>query len=750
MPVIMSDRAPALFGEPDSMGASTSSPSASATSITRTFSRLLKFPLPESTPSAELFSDLFPTDLSVDADTLFRVVSPYHVLELSTNLPRSLARLIFHAADILTRAAAAPDEAGVCCAINAARLLARLVPPLLGSNAEFVSALFWENLEPSAATEDGASADATAAAATATWVKSARAGESPLGVDIVNATLRLLFSPFYSVSDVAHKVFETVAGATDGATSATPASVCDTVWPMLLWAPGCGARDVTPPPPPASIVAARVDLLRLLIALLSSPLYSDARTARRCPFAHALTGGAAPFAPCLFFSLLNTAFPNEASYPDPLAIGGDTNTLASLSAHTLLALVDYYPPESSVPTVPDSTNTAAIAAPNLFRGLLSGLQPGPDIDCIFEGVARALASVAAAADADIIGGSGGALAAVVTAVGLGGARAESAGVTPAPLLMLWMLLEMSPAFCARILSADGRAGARIGAPLVTYLNATRMTDDRAPAAQLALLLLARLSGDRRFAVSLNALLPASVPTDFPLLKHDARVIDAVVITTLRVVDDSSPRLAPLAPLALAVLCNVTPFAKDLSESACTRFLDVLESLTAAPVTPANISLASTLLSALRALVDHQSEINSALLDSILRRAKLFTYTIRALVVDPNVKAALDGDLAPILAIITYFAPRITAAVDAGDAGAVGLDNEGVIALLKRETLVGVLPPPLPICIRPYVPMENSGVHKTVLLWTSIFIAQGAQVSLFDHASAVKLFKVRIAEPRPAP
>jgi hypothetical protein len=714
------------------MGASTSSPSASATSITRTFSRLLRHPLPESTPSAELFADLFPADLSVDADTLFRVVSPSHVLELSATLPRSLARLILHAADILIRAADEPTEDGVCCTINAARLLARLLPPLLSSNTEFVNALCWKDLEPRPADDGGAPPDSAHAE---TWVKSTRAWDAPLGFVIATATLRLLFSPFYSVSDVAHKVFVSLSAAPPYA------SVCDSVWPMLLWAPGCGARDVTPPPPPAAIVAARVDLLRLLIALLSSPLYRDAaNAARRCPFADALTRGAAPFAPCLFYSLLNTAFPNEASYPDPLAVGGDTIALASLSAQTLLALLDYNP-------APESTATAVDAPHNLFRCLLSGLQPGPDIDCVFEGVVRALASVAAAADADIIGG-GGALSAVAHAVGLGGARAEPAGVTPWPLLMLWMLLEMSPPFCARLLSAEGCAGARIGAPLITYLNAARKTDDRAPAAQLALLLLARLSGDRRFAVSLNAPLPSSVPSDFPPLGRDARCVDSFVIVALRVLDDSSPRLTPLAPLALAALCNVAPFAKELSEPACARILDALESLTAAPVTSANVALASTLLSALRALVDHQNESNGELLDAILRRANLFTKTIRALEAEPNTKAALDGDLVPFLALLKYFAPRIAAVVNA-DAAAAGLDND-VLTLLRRETLVGVLPPPLPVSIRPYVPMENSQTHKTVLLWTSIFMAQGAHVSLFDHAPAVKLFRVRIAEPRPVP
>jgi hypothetical protein len=697
------------------MGASSSAPSASATSITRTFSRLLKAPLPESAASVDLFADLFPADLSVDARTLFSVVSPSHVAELSALFPRSLARLILYAADVLDSAAAAPEEACVCRALNAARVLARLLPPLIGTNASFVTALFWNNVEPRAADEA-----ATSAHATSEWAPSTQTDAAPpLGLRVLHATLRLLFSKSFSVSDVAHEIFVKCAAADEAGAAAAGddiavaplPTVSNAVWPMLLWAPGSGARDVTPPPPPAAVVAARIDLLRLLLALLSSPLFRDAsKPQRQCRFADALTGGSAPFVPCLFFSLINTAFPIEGSFPDPLAVGGDTGALASLSAHTLLAALDYRPPDAVA-----SDSSVVFSDPNVFRRLLSGLRAGPDIESLYDGVSRSLATIASAADADVLGGGGGALSTIVNAVGLGGARVEPAGVTPAPLLMLWKLLDESPAFCARVLAVDGLAASRLGAPLAVYFNAIRRSDARAPAAQLALLLLARLSGERRFAVSLNATLRISVPTDFPPLGYDARVADAFVLACLRAVDDASPKLAPLAPLALAALCNIAPFAKGLAEPVCTRILDLLESLTSPQKIASNAApLATALLSALRALVEHQSEGNSVLLHVILLRANVFAsiaaldvpsitnarVSTGATSVEPTeawwapLKSSFDSDLVPIQTLIKYLAPRIAAALsDSGDAG---LDRDAIIGFLRRETLVGVLPLPLSV------------------------------------------------------
>ena len=51
-------------------------------------------------------------------------------------------------------------------------------------------------------------------------------------------------------------------------------------------------------------------------------------------------------------------------------------------------------------------------------------------------------------------------------------------------------------------------------------------------------------------------------------------------------------------------------------------------------------------------------------------------------------------LSPILSLIDYLVPRVEAFVASVPGGAV--DDEGVIAFLKREALVGILPLPEPI------------------------------------------------------
>ena len=151
-----------------------------------------------------------------------------------------------------------------------------------------------------AAAEEGEAAGATAAAAVAT----ASGGDAGAGTGVHAAGDADAEGDADEHAD--DHADEHAAAEAEAAADADPGALipdeANAVWPMLLWHGGVGFPTVERAAS-SKHVEARSDLLRLLVALCSGPLYHapSATGSVRSRFLDELTGGTCPFAPTLFY-----------------------------------------------------------------------------------------------------------------------------------------------------------------------------------------------------------------------------------------------------------------------------------------------------------------------------------------------------------------------------------------------------------------------------------------------------------------
>ena len=521
----------------------------------------------------------------------------------------------------------------------------------------------------------------------------------------------------------------------------TTPNIFNAVWPTLLWTRGAGC-DASAPPPNADQLIVRNDILRLLISLLSAPLYSPPiQGSTRSRFTDVATNSSTPFAPTLFFSLLNTALnfdPHSGVFGAPYAgvagIGSTENEVAGLSLQTLLALVDYAPLVVGTTTPPSPNGeTVSYTQYNSFRRLFALLREGGDVDFIFEGLATLLSANPRAASTTLPG-----------------------SLTPLTwsdevVVLFWKLLDESPAFAFRMLSSRGDA-ARLAGPLLWILAEARTKPSHSRSASLAAMMLGRLSSERRFSVAMNARIPiGTLHTSFSPPRNiaiggigsvsasaSATCGDALSLVTSRFcIDDTNSRLSQLAPLLACTLTNCAPFTKGLSFDSSTRLLNTIDLLTQPSALfghggAKNALLAGELIKGLSEILLHQADSNSILIYSIILRASQWgriaaldynvwkkhsrpltsqsplppttdttttTTPTTTTVWSPSeewwnsIKPSLDVKI--FQQLVTYLMPRIATSGSNASSSPL-MDEERVTAFLARETLVGILPLPGPV------------------------------------------------------
>jgi Dyggve-Melchior-Clausen syndrome protein len=493
----------------------------------------------------------------------------------------------------------------------------------------------------------------------------------------------------------------------DGA--ATP-DEANAVWPMLLWKGGVGFPELVTPQS-AQCTQARIDILRLLLAIFCGPLYQDPQPQdpARSRFLDELTSGGCPFAPTLFYSLLNEALSYDpVGYGIPYAsslVTDRAEPLARLCLQSLLVCLDYAPlapiyvppqPQSAQqhqPPRPNNTKQLKDAAPassaavakkkpapikeeteegvkaeqekeegaaaaasssaaaaegeegkpaeeaeaetapeeeeqqeeeaavaavpeqeveygpqfNVFRSLLSGLSDLLDFASLFSGITRLLESLPSASVGSI----------------LPGARKGFSSHAEV-LVLLWKLLEENSGFLKHVLN-DCDVTLLLG-PILYVIWTSRKDMARSGEIHLCTFLLLLLSGDRAFGVACNKLCPASkvLPSDCPVI--EGTYSDALIVTLHRVVVDGLPKLAPLYTCFLTIICNVSPYVKNLGVVACAKLVHLVE-LFAAPkflfARQNNWMFVQQLVESLNNLVQYQYEGSSVLVYTLLRRKHVF-------------------------------------------------------------------------------------------------------------------------------
>ncbi|KAA0170118.1 hypothetical protein FNF27_06710 [Cafeteria roenbergensis] len=493
---------------------------------------------------------------------------------------------------------------------------------------------------------DAATGSAAASAAGAPADASTKGPWRSPGQRLCHAVMRLLFAPGLCIDAKSHAFYQNkrrvlrerasavrdaapamgaAAGATDAGASLLDES--NAVWPTLLWAGGVGYTKQAAAPSSA-MVEARVELLRLVVALVSEPLFRP--TDGDCPpsnaFADELTSRHCPFAPTLTLSLLNTVLAFDpvglnayVPYASTILADGMPGLVDS-SLHVLLLFMHHSPhgmPRLDLETAPSDIHHRPLSAPADPVGFLTGIE-----------AAKAAAAEAAAADkaaADAArteprmalpeepasptgdaedGPSGGASPAASegapTADRVGVQRAmlacvrHSADLTlmttrlSALLNAVWQSdaayfpgATSSPVLCHQELVAllwyllcDNAAflehlvrdadANQIVVPICYFLWTGRLTAARAQFLHLCTFVLFLLSSYRDFAVNLNRPVEAALPGGVPVVPGSATHADLLVVTLHRLVVNATRRLRPLYGHFLATLSNVSPYVKKLS------------------------------------------------------------------------------------------------------------------------------------------------------------------------------------------
>ncbi len=573
--------------------------------------------------------------------------------------------------------AATPEEHGRLT--NTIRILTRLVPVIFeaGENSDFVDRFFWKNMIPAASS--GAGRPSTA------WEPLPTEGEEapqPVGAALVHATMGALYVPEFTMAAEPVYAFGAKLAVSRARAEAREARAAarargepaaqsgeegegeeeeddtdiipdeaNAVWPMLLWKGGVSFPRLATFPPTASQITARIDVLRLLIALCSQTLFAPPAPSSpaRSRFLDAATGPTCPFAPTTFYCLFNTILaydPVGMGVPYATAMLGDKEEpLVAVCLQTLLALLDYAPvtatpakspeapaePGLASPSAPeDGDADGAGAAPassdeaagssssvptpglppppnsqfNMYRSLASGISGAQDFDIIYGGITRLLAQIPAA-DQSLLPGA-----------------YTAPSCTQELLVLFWKLLDDNEEFLAHVLNQCDITGC-VG-PILYLMWNGRNNITKVGLIHLCTFILLLLSGERAFGVGLNRPFAAKLPAEMPLF--EGTYADMLIIVLHKLVVDGSVKLSTLYSCFLTIICNASPYTKGLSLTSSVRLVNIFE-LFASPrflfARPSNFAFAAQLLEVFNNMIQYQYESNAILVYSVVRRREVF-------------------------------------------------------------------------------------------------------------------------------
>ena len=470
------------------------------------------------------------------------------------------------------------------------------------------------------------------------------APHEPLGRQMVHAVLRLAFAPGLTVQQKEWNLFR---DQLDKSSKVTGATVANAVWPSLLWYGGIGFQLA--PPCSSWLNQNRHELLRCLVALLSAELYvtPDPRAPARSLLSDALVASDAPFAPTLFYSLVNAAHsmqPQSLSMlPYSAVLSSDQPyTTATACVQVLLLLLNYAPlvEAPSTPTTSPSahiSSTEAAAAAdddahvvpifNRFRVILSSLTEPADFALLFRGIEVLLQNSHATRSTWLPN--------TVRAL-----SAEQEGA-----ILLWKCLDENRAFMRWVLSAPEANICGVVRSLCFLLWTSRNNPARIGLVNIVVFVLLLLSGEREFAVALNSPYDGSLPAALPAFTGSHA--DLLVITLHKMVVASDARVVTLFPCIFTTLNNITPYTRSLCMVSAVKLMSLLE-LAADPAMLARDASApahlNKLLLGLNNIIQYQYSGNAHVVYAMVRRADIFNALSR--VTDVRSLLAMTKTTAP--------------------------------------------------------------------------------------------------------
>lgn len=356
----------------------------------------------------------------------------------------------------------------------------------------------------------------------------------------------------------------------------------------------------------------RIEALRLLVALLSKPIYTapdEPRAGQQNAREYVACALERPVVLSFLCSLLNTvANYSQGDHWMPLTSAADPqrDALTSLCLQTLCVLLTYEPP--------DTSGLGGAEQRNLFLFYMTKLYRVSDFAFLATGTAKMFQLAMAHTRGPFeLGAASGSLF----------AKACEEHVSEI-LVILWLLLRHNAHFRNYIVG-----NRQLSLDMLSWLLYVALTNKDAPPslaqAQLALFVLQDLTSDRTFCVHLTSLQSAAdLTVPARLLRPSGTVaMDALIESVFLLLTRSAGLMAPMYTALLLILDNTAPFWRNLSLSSAARLEQMLLQL-ASP----RFLLAS----------EHHPQLIAILLDAFTRMVR-DQFTTNANVVYILVRAA---------------------------------------------------------------------------------------------------------------
>lgn len=616
--------------------------------------------------------------------------------------------------------------------------------------------------------------------------KAAKSSSEPLAKQLIHAIMGLLFLPEFTISIHAYKGYgEERRSATRSGQSATSGSL---VFPSLLWNAGVSYPDANV----ANSLAYdknRKEVVKLLLTCFSGILYQTAETCNlwKDRFLEIATAPDCPFAPTLFFSLLNIVITYDpVGWGVPYAgsiVTDDRETLVDASLQVLLVLLDFgQTSETSLlaSTKPQPSATASIrrgdtltmedkddgtTGGNIYRKLLSSIQRQEDFALIFAGLSRLLNNYHQSMST-ILPNS-----------------IKQIKCHQELLVLLWKLLDENKGFLNYVLKkADVN---QLVVPLLFLMYEGRQEPSKVGMIHICTFILLLLSGERDFGVNLNKAFDNRLPIDLP--PFSGNHADLLIVCLHKIIVSGYEKLNSVYNCFLTIICNISPYCKKLHMVSSVRLLRLFKLFSQPRYlfdNEANHHLVFFLLETFDNIIQYQYEGNQQVVYSMIQNKNVFhqlnelqlpqmrapasvsrTPSKDTVVADVTTAATTpsgsvktprnrDGDFVPTaewlaswkkklpltttLRLLQYLIPQLE---DACEKAGGSLDEDAMLYFLRTTTMVGLLPVPHPIVIRKYQINQFTHLWFTTFTWGVIFL-RNQVLPLFD-GSAITLFTISV-------
>jgi len=310
----------------------------------------------------------------------------------------------------------------------------------------------------------------------------------------------------------------------------------------------------------------RIEVLRLLLASCSDPLFSpaDEYNPLASRWMSVAVAADSPNAPCLFYSLLNIVLSYDPSKSN--FAGGHHVELVELSAQVLCVLLDCglsgdpvpYENRRGEPVVP--IEEAYKVGFNIFRLLLARIDNGKDLNTLYRGFVRLLRTMYESKNTIL-----------PTSQTLLGNQTRL-DCHQELLILLWKTLEENPLFLDFILTRCDVC--ELVVPICYLMYVSRKDATAVGLIHICTFILLKLSGERSFGVTLNRPFRTKLPCDIPLFTGSHA--DLITITLHKIMVNGSYRLVPLYSCFLTIISNFSPYWRSMSLLASVKMVNLFE------------------------------------------------------------------------------------------------------------------------------------------------------------------------------